>query len=81
MWTRSQEVEGDCRFDGRGLMTRAVADSLSPFDVVEITRQLRASVKTHDGLDYLQIFTSEDGRKVWAIDDGEHWTLLFPSDY
>ena len=81
MWTRSQETEGTCRFVGRSLMTRGVSLALTPTDLVQITTLLQHDVEKLDGLDYLQVFEAPDGRVVWAIDDGEHWTLLLPSEY
>ena len=62
-------------------MTQGVKRSLSPADLVEIVDLLRSDVERYDGLDYLQVFTSATGFVVWAIDDGEHWTLLLPSEY
>lgn len=62
-------------------MTVGVRHALDPVDIAEITHQLRAGVLALGGLDYLQVFTDDRRRVVWAIDDGRHWTLLLPSEY
>ena len=82
-WTRKpQEVEGNHRFSSRMVMTRAFEATVSPDERNALIACLRRAVEHHDGLDYLQVFhTDEDERVVWCIDDGTHVTWLLPSDY
>lgn len=81
-WKREpEETPGDQRFRGRAYMTRGVSTSLSPTEVMQLELRLQADVEENNGLDYLQVFTSDDGRKVWVIDDGPHHTWLLPSEY
>ena len=47
-------------------------------------RELQALARTHNGLDYLQVFTSNgNGADLWFIEDGEGGaiTALLPEDY
>lgn len=67
-WTRKeQECAGDYHFDGRGVMTQGVAQALSSIEIADIYADLRAAVEAEDGLDYLQVYESGDGRRVWCI--------------
>ena len=68
-WNRKpQEREGDYFFSGRAVMTRGVADALSQEELIFIVVDLKRAVEEHEGLDYLQVYTCDDGRKVWVID-------------
>ena len=68
-WTRKpQEHAGDYFFSGRAVMTRGVADALSPEEIAFIVADLKRAVDENEGLDYLQVYTCADGRKVWVID-------------
>lgn len=69
-WTRKpQEQEGDYLFAGMAVMTSGIQEACEQHDVLAIVHDLRKSVKEHAGLDYLQVFTHTDGRKVWVIDN------------
>ena len=95
-WTRKPpEQDGEYFFDGRAVMTAGVARELSPDDVAFIYTDLMVAVLEEDGLDYLQVYASDDGRVVWCIcqlnlsmkASGEYdleddvWTMLLPSEY
>ena len=68
-WNRKpQECEGDYFFSGRAVMTHGVADALSPEELFFIVVDLKRAVEEHEGLDYLQVYTCDDGRRVWVID-------------
>ena len=68
-WKRQpQERPGDYFFSGRGLITAGVNHALAPVEVAWIAATLRRDVLKNNGLDYLQVFKSGDGRTVWAID-------------
>ena len=69
IWKRKpQERAGDYFFSGRAVMTRGVADVLSPEELFFIVADLKQAVEEHEGLDYLQVYTCDDGRRVWVID-------------
>jgi hypothetical protein len=68
-WVRKpQEQEGDYVFAGSMYMTSGVQTSLEQHEIMSIIADLRRAVKAHNGLDYLQVYTHQDGRKVWVID-------------
>ena len=52
-------------------------------DVVRCLGYLRGKAVAHNGLDYLQVFTSEGSEPLWFIEDGPGGaiTALLPSDY
>ena len=67
-WKRkAQECAGDYHFDGRGVMTQGVANELTSFEIADIYADLQTAVETEDGLDFLQVYESDDGRRVWCI--------------
>ena len=67
-WTRKpQECAGDYYFSGQACMTCGVEDALSPDEITFIVADLWAFVRREDGVDYLQVYVSDDGRKVWCI--------------
>ena len=68
-WSRDeQEREGDYFFNGRAHITRGVQRELSQAEILQIIQDLRTAVRKHEGLDYLQVYTSDDGQTVWVID-------------
>lgn len=50
-------------------MTEGIRGTLDQHDVLVIVHDLRKSVQASDGLDYLQVYSHKDGRKVWVIDN------------
>ena len=68
-WKRlPQECRGDYQFSGQAYMTRGVQDALSPEEIAFIVADLHAFVQQENGIDYLQTFESDDGHRVWCID-------------
>lgn len=68
-WARKpQEQEGDYFFAGSVYMTSGVQSTLEFHEILFIIADLRRAVKSENGLDYLQVYTHQDGRKVWVID-------------
>ena len=49
-------------------MTRGVEAMLSPEEIAFIVADLHAFVQQEIGADYLQIYESDDGHRVWCID-------------
>ena len=95
-WTRNpQECENDYFFDGRAFMTAGVSRELAPEEIAAIVRDLQAFVREKNGIDYLQTYDSDDGRRVFCIcqlsramkasgeyaPEDDYWTLLLPEDY
>ena len=68
-WKRlPQECPGEYFFSGQALMTRGVEAALSPEEIAFIVADLHAFVQQENGVDYLQCFEADDGRRVWCID-------------
>lgn len=78
---KTPECGGHYRFSGIAYQTRGVEATLRPVEVWHLTGDLLRAVREEDGLDYLQVFEAPDGRVVWAVDDGCHWTFLLPNEY
>ena len=69
IWKRKpQEHAGDYLFSGNGYMTQGVQSALSPEEIAFVVADLQNFVQEEDGVDYLQTYVSDDGRKVWWID-------------
>ena len=75
-----QEGEGDCKFAGRLVATRAAHELLGELSVTAALGVVKKQVVLQGGLSYLQIL-DVDGQRLWIIDDGEVVTALLPSDY
>jgi hypothetical protein len=68
-WTRQpQEQDGNYFFAGRMYMTRRIAAELPPEEIHAIVRDLQTFVADSGGVDYLQVYVSEDDRKIFCID-------------
>ena len=68
-WKRlPQECPGEYFFSGQAVMTRGVEAILSPEEIVFIVADLHAFVQQEKGIDYLQVYESDDGHRVWVID-------------
>ena len=96
-WTRRpQEVENDNYFfSGRAHMTRAVAEEVPMEEVLLIIADLKAFVENENGVDYLQVYVSDNGQKIFCIDqlsksmkesgdyssEDDVWTVMFAEDY
>lgn len=69
IWTRQpQEKEGSYFFSGDFYATHGIASELSEAEVLAIYLDARCAVKQYDGIDYLQVYTDEKGRKLFFID-------------
>jgi len=81
-WTRkAQQTDGPHQFKTRTVITRAAQAAITSAELLHLSTMLRQAITDNDGLDYLQVFESDDGRVIWCIDDGEYVTWLLPSDY
>lgn len=74
--------DSSCRFSGNLVATPAAIASFGFPVIICAHLLLQREAKTHDGIDYLQVFErKDDGERLWFIDDGSHVTALLPSDY
>ncbi len=93
-WKRkSQEQSGSYRFDGNIYMTATVQHELSREEIDWIVQDVKRLVKEKNGIDYLQIYVDEQGRKLYFIDqlndemkphhpcEHNYATLLFTWEY
>lgn len=95
-WTRQpQETDGEYFFDGEIYMTRGVAETIAVHEIAEIVFDLRKAVEREVGLDYLQVYTNEEGIRLWIIDQlsrtmvesgdyeegSHHCAIMFPEEY
>ena len=52
-----------------GLSTSSLTiPKLSPEEIVFIVTDLHAFVEQENGIDYLQVYQADDGRRIWCID-------------
>jgi len=95
-WTKQpQEREGNYFFSGRFYVTRGVTRELSLEEIVFICQDLSRFVLQENGADYLQVYTDEQERKLFFIDqlskemiesgqfqpDDNYCTLLWSHEY
>ena len=96
-WTRQpQEQEESYFFSGKFLVTRGIDTELSKEEILSIYENVQQFVQEKDGIDYLQVFTDEQNRKLFFIDqlntemiesgnfnleEDNHCTLMFAHEY
>lgn len=95
-WTRKpQEQEGSYLFSGNFYITRGVANSLSEKEILDIYFDILSFVKEKGSVDYLQVYVSNAGGKLFFIDqldkdmiasgayaqEDNYCTLLLPEEY
>lgn len=95
-WKRQpQERTGNYLFSGSFLITAAVYETLLRDEVLEIYDDLRAFANNQNGIDYLQIYTNENGKRLFFIDqlskemiesneftnEDNHCTLMYSHEY
>jgi hypothetical protein len=61
-------------------MTQGVAHALIPEEIAWIIADLKRAVSPNDGVDYLQVYECDDGRRIWAIDQLSK-SMLAGDDY
>lgn len=96
IWKRNpQEKKGNYFFSGQFLATRGVVTELTTEEIMSIYKDIRNFVRDTSGVDWLQVYTDEKGRKLYLIDQlsqemiesGEfspldnHCTLLWAHEY
>lgn len=95
-WTRQpQEKEGSYFFAGQFYTTKGVATELTVDEIMEIYVNAKMHVWHNDGADYLMVYTDEQGRKLFFIDnlnkemiesgqygpEHDYCTLMFANEY
>jgi hypothetical protein len=90
---QKQEQAGDYWFSGKIYMTANVQAQIPNDELQAIILFLKMLVEQKKGLDYLQVFTTNDGTKIFVIDqitrqqiassppEYNHFTILFPHEY
>ena len=65
------------------LATPGVIERYGHETIVACLRVLQQRASEHNGIDYLQVFESADGDRLWFIEDGEGGaiTALLPEEY
>jgi hypothetical protein len=69
---------------GRTLVaTPGALETFTAGEISFVVSTLKERADASSGLDYLAVFDSDDGRRLFVIDDGPGGavTLLLPSDY
>jgi hypothetical protein len=67
-WTRQpQENDGGFMFDGNFIYTESVKKSLSSNEIETIYSETRKTALKCNGLNWLQVFSNEDGQKLLFI--------------
>jgi len=68
-WTlKPQERPGTYRFNGRMYITHAVAESITIDELMTILFCIEILVWKYGGLDYLQVFESDTGLRLYFVD-------------
>jgi hypothetical protein len=95
-WTRQrQERSGSYLFCGSLFCTAQVEQELSRCEILSIYHDVRAFAENKEGIDYLQVYNDEQGRKLFFIDqlnkemiesghfenEHNHCTLMFSWEY
>jgi hypothetical protein len=95
-WTRQpQETQGNYHFSGQLIVTASVSTALKKVEVIGIYYDMLKFVEEQGGVDYLQVYTDEKGRKLFFIDqldramiesgeykqEDNYCTLLFAHEY
>lgn len=95
-WKRKpQESPGKYFFSGHFITTQGIRAALSQEEIQYIYSDVKEFVKQENGIDYLQVYENEDGRKIWIIDqlnqemiesgdfalEDNHCTMLLPEEY
>lgn len=88
-----QEQSGDYYFDGRVFVTNNVQADIPQAELIEIIEHLQTLAKSQEGIDYLQVFKTEEGDKIYVIDqitkpqvktspkEYHYCTILYPYEY
>ncbi len=65
------------------LATHGAIERLSHETILGCLAVLQQKAKEHEGIDYLQVFESVDGDRLWFIEDGPGGaiTALLPEEY
>lgn len=96
-WTwKPQECTGGYLFNGQYVVSKGVSEAIDFIEILALQNFVKRLVKLYGSLDYFQVFTCSDGRKVWIIDnfsterkstmdqealENDYYTMLLPTEY
>jgi hypothetical protein len=71
------------RADKPFLATPGAIETFGYETIIACLRVLQQQASDHDGIDYLRVFESADGDRLWYIEDGDGGaiTALMPEEY
>ncbi|HMG66360.1 MAG TPA: hypothetical protein VK588_01700 [Chitinophagaceae bacterium] len=69
-WERKPQERNDQQyfFAGKFYMTKGVFDALHFEEIISIYHDVKAFAKQRNGIDYMQVYTDGNGRKLFMID-------------
>ena len=69
-WNRKPQERNDQKyfFAGKFYMTKGVFDALHFEEIISIYHEVKALAQQKNGIDYLQVYTDEQGRQLFLID-------------
>lgn len=93
-WTHQpQEQDGDYWFDGQIFMTNNIQADIPEKELIALISYIQKLAIDSKGIDYLQVFTNDEGDKIYIIDqitrkqvpkspkEYHHCTILFDHEY
>lgn len=96
-WTRQPQEQQNQKyfFNGNFYVTVGIKEHLTPEEVASIFADVRLFAEEQKGIDYLQVYLDENGRKLFFIDqldkdmiesgdfasEDNHCTLMFAHEY
>lgn len=69
-WQRQPQERNDQKyfFAGKFYMTKGVFDNLHFEEIISIYQDVKTFVEQKNGIDYLQVYTDAQGRKLFLVD-------------
>jgi len=94
-WTRQPQEQENKKyfFNGRSLITAGAQALLTQAEAIKMVQELQKLAIEKKGIDYLQVFKNENGKRIWVIDqldegmkkehppEHNYFTILLPSEY
>jgi len=71
------------RLDGSKFVgtTSAASVEFTREEIIGVLELLQQKAVEHNGLDYLQTFEDEEGRRLWVTENSEAIMAMLPSDW
>lgn len=82
-WERQpQECQGDCFFNGFGIITDKLQEEVPEEELKSILKDLFRFIQEENGIDYLAVYKrKKDGKKIYIIDESSQWTMMLAEEY